>query len=438
MDHQLHLTQTQKLFFNTKMIQKLEVLRMNSSEIEEWSQKEYQENPFLEMDEKASKLAKYLSGSIQSSSFQYQQETNWQESEEPILSDYLKEQLGELSLPEEIRHAALWICDALDSDGYLRLDLDTLAHCLNQDCKTAIQALKTVQSLDPSGVAARDLEECLKLQLDRLPEIPQLTYQILNHLNRIATISLPNFAKEINVDIEEIKESLLIIRQLNPKPGSGFSEANSLSKIQITPDYSIENDEHSHWKISLAERTAPILQLSSTYHKLLDEPGEAGAFARARFQRALWVVKSLQQRQETLTKIGEIILKEQILFFNHGKTALRPLTQTALAQEIGVHTSTISRAIAGKWLNSPQGIFPLKYFFTSGRKKQKKAEHLSRSAVKEHLKNLLQKENRQKPLSDEALKKELHKLDICISRRTVTKYREELGHPAAAGRRRNH
>lgn len=435
MENKLELTQKQKLSFTAKMQQKLEVLRMTSSEIEEWTQKEYNENPLLEWEEKAPQLAHYLS----SSENYYSREANTFEEKEVIentLVEFLTDQIQTIpNLSAPIRNAALWICEALDENGYFRMNIETASHLMQTDPKIISQSLHLVQSLEPAGVGAKDLSECLHLQLLRMDRVPSSAFLLISHLDRLAAVSFSSLVQELHLNPEEAKEAILLIRSLNPKPGAGFAAQNTPAP-QIFPDFFIESDEASRWHFRLSDQTTPRLTLSPSYQKMLEESGEAGIFARNRFQRALWVIKSLDQRKETLSKIGDILLREQVAFFNEGKIALKPLTQNTVAQEIGIHTSTISRAISGKWLSCPHGIFPVKFFFSSGAKKQKKVEILSRSAIKEHLKALIQKEDRRYPYSDSQLKKELESISIYISRRTVAKYREELGYSSAIGRKR--
>ncbi len=438
METRLILNQKQILTFSTQMQQRLEVLQMTSSQIEEWSLKEYNENPFLEWEEKAPQLARYLSSPASSTPYSEPEAMAREiamETDE-TLAAHLQEQLRFLNdIPQLVLKSALWICEALDSNGYLRMDLDTLRGCLNTTPKVTAQALQLVQSLEPAGVGAYNLADCLTLQLQRMEDIPPLAFKVLHQLPRLATTNLQNFAKSLQEDPEKIKEIITLIRQLNPKPGQGFSHSG-VDKNNILPDFFVEMTPEKKLILTLSDRSTPRLQLSQSYQNLLSEKGEAGLFARTRFQRALWVVKSLERRKETLAKIGDILLREQEDFFFHGKTHLRPLTQQQLADEIEVHVSTISRAITNKWLSCSEGLFPLKYFFACGSKKIKKTEHLSRSAIKEHIKNLIIGENLKTPYSDEELRRILLSKEIEISRRTVAKYREELGYPAAAGRRR--
>lgn len=435
LENKLELTQKQKLSFTTKMQQKLEVLRMTSSEIEDWTHKEYNENPFLEWEENAPKLAHYLS-SFENSFTREATTFEQKETIENTLIDFLKDQLQTIpSLSEPIRKSALWICESLDENGYFRLNIETASHLMQVDEKIASQSLQLIQSLDPAGVGAKDISECLYLQLLRMDQVPPSAFILVLHLNRLASISFSSLTQELHLDPEEAKEAIRLIRSLNPKPGAGFGN-HTFSQSAIFPDFFIESDESGQLRFSLPDQTTPRLTLGLSYQKMLKETGETGIFARDRFRRALWVIKSLEQRKETLSKIGEILLREQITFFKEGKTALRPLTQTAIAQEIRVHTSTISRALSEKWLSCSHGIFPVKFFFSSGSKKKKKVETLSRSAIKEHIKSLIQKENRRHPYSDHQLQKELMTISIYISRRTATKYREELGYPSALSRKR--
>lgn len=436
------LSQTQKLQFNTKMYQQIELLQMTHQEMHSWIESEYNENPFLEWQEKTSEIAHYLastSGRSQTLSSQgNQQVKDWlleSIAAEQTLADSLKLQIRLIpSLSNEVREASFWIIDSLDSSGYLRMNIEALKISLKATYAISNQALQLVQSLDPAGVGARDLEECLTLQLHRLEGVPPSVYELIQHLDRLKQISLEDLALELRRDISLLLEDLKWIQRLNPKPGNGFSEAPISFDFHVQPDYVVQKKANHQWEILFSDTYQPYLQISPAYRELLSLESAAGNFSRARFQRALWVIKMIEQRRLLLIRIGDELLKHQENFFEKGSLYLKPLTQTTLAEIIEVHPSTISRAVNGKWLHCSLGLFPIRFFLSSGNKKRKSSENLSRTAIKEHMKLIIKKENSTAPYTDEDIVRLLQSKQISISRRTVAKYREECGIPSSSRR----
>ena len=437
MEGRLELRQEQRLVLTAEMSQALAILRMSGHEIEEWLGKELTENPLLEWANEAPRLSAFLSGarvqsSAESSISNFAIEDYWQGED---LASHLKEQVEFLrTLPKELQTGALRMIEFLDDNGYLRMDTEGVAVNLGISHQLALQSLMTIQSLEPAGVGARNLSECLLLQIKREEDFPKLGEVLVTNLEQLATVNLATLAKELGSDLEEIRQAVNAIRSLNPKPGQGFGQARFSNRI--IPDIEVQKAE-GEWRAILSERTTPALKISPSYQKFLESDDEAGTFARERFRRALWVIRSLDQRKQTLQKVADYIVRCQKLFLDQGKKSLQGLTLSEIAAEVQVHPSTVSRAIAGKWLNSPQGLFPLKYFLSSGLPAQ--ASHtgtLSRRAIQEMIRHGLLLESAHRPWSDAVIARWLNDQGIQIARRTVTKYREELGISNAAGRRR--
>lgn len=372
------LSQTQKLQFNIKMYQQIEIIQMTHQEIYSWMENEYNENPFLEWQEKTSEIAHYLTASssrlqplVSQGDFNPKEWLLESIVEEQTLAVFLKQQIQVIpGVSKELRQAAFWIIDSLDPSGYLRIHWDALKISLKTTDTICSEALRLVQTLDPAGVGARDLEECLRLQLQRMNSVPPTVYQLLGSLERLADISLKDLAIELEQDYSSLLEDFKWIQKLNPKPGNGFAESAISFDHHIQPDYTVQKRTTNQWEIIFSDYQHPYLRLTPSYREFLSLESEEGSFSRTRFQRALWVVKMLEQRRLLLIRIGEELLKNQQDFFEKGPLYLRPLTQTALAEELEVHPSTISRAVNGKWLSCSQGLFPLKFFLSSGNKSE--------------------------------------------------------------------
>ena len=437
MEGRLELRQEQRLVLTAEMSQALAILRMSGHEMEEWLGKELTENPLLEWANEAPRLSTFLTGtrvqnSTESLTSNVEIEDYWQGED---LASYLREQVKFLrTVSKELKAKTIRMIDFLDDNGYLRMDIEGVAINLGISNQSALQSLMIIQSLEPVGVGARNLSECLLLQIKREKDFPKLGEILVMNLEQLATVNLATLAKELGSDLEEIRQAVKAIRSLNPKPGQGFGQVRRSNPIIADIEVRKAEDE---WRAILSEHTTPALKISPSYQKFLESDDEAGAFTRERFRRALWVIRSLDQRKQTLQKVADYIVFCQKSFFDQGKKSLQGLTLSEIADEVQVHPSTVSRAIAGKWLNSPQGLFPLKYFLSSGLPAQiSNTGTLSRRAIQEMIRQGLSLESAHRPWSDAVIAKWLNDQGIQIARRTVTKYREELGVSNAAGRRR--
>ena len=353
------------------------------------------------------------------------------------LQDYLHDQLGWFDLPAELRAMADRIIYNLDSNGYLQSSLEDLIgpQADQQELDLAKQAIALVQKLDPPGVAARDLRECLLLQLTPgMPYYEQLQTLISSHLEDLEHNRLPVISRRTGYSIELIQESLEELRKLNPKPGADFNEAVVPT---VTPDVFVEPAEGGGYKVRLEDGRTPSLFVSPYYRKLLmnkDSGEETREYIKRKLNAAQWLIDSIQQRRNTLTRVAQAIVDHQVNFLTKGPEAIEPLKMQQIADKVGVHVTTVSRAVDDKWIQTPRGIFPLKRFFCGGTVSAD-GEEVAWDTVRLKLQEIIDNEDKQHPASDEELVKQLAKHGIKVARRTVTKYRKAMNIPSSRQRR---
>ena len=345
------------------------------------------------------------------------------------LQDYLHDQLGWFDLEPDLRAMADRIIYNLDTNGYLQGRLEDLLgpDAKPEDLALAQRALAMVQKLDPPGIGARDLRECLLLQLVLgIPHYQELKTLISNHLEDLEHNRLPVIARRTKYSIELIQMVLEELRKLNPKPGADYNDA---AVPPVTPDVFVEQDEDGQYRVRLEDGRTPTLFISPYYRKLF-QSGEANEETREYIKRkinsAQWLIDSIEQRRSTLTKVAQAIVDYQHEFLNKGPESIEPLKMQQIADTVGVHVTTVSRAVDDKWIQTPRGIFPLKRFFCGGTTSAD-GEEVAWDIVRLKLQEIVDKEDKQRPLSDDQLVLELAAHGITVARRTVTKYRKAMG-----------
>lgn len=353
------------------------------------------------------------------------------------LEDYLHDQLSWFDLDPKLRAMADRIIYNLDSNGWLPGSLeDLLGHnAAPQDLALAEEALALVQRLDPPGVGARDLRECLLLQLSPgMMYYEQLKTLISNHLEDIEHNRLPVISRRTGYSIEMIQDTLAELRKLKPKPGADFSDVHVPN---VTPDVFIDQRDDGGYEVRLEDGDTPSLFISPQYRRLLldpDTPPETREYIKRKLNSAQWLIDSIQQRRNTLTRVAQAIVDHQKAFLDKGPEAIEPLKMQQIADKVGVHVTTVSRAVDDKWIQTPRGIFPLKRFFVGGTTSAD-GEEVAWDAIRMKLQEIVDGEDKQKPLSDEALVEELAKHGLTVARRTVTKYRKAMKIPSSRQRR---
>ena len=330
------------------------------------------------------------------------------------------------------------IIQNLDEDGMLRMPLEDVANMGPYPMEEVERALTTVQALDPAGVAARDLTECLRIQLRVLGlENSPADVMVRDHLKQLQSHQYAEISKRMGLTSEEVAHHLEIIRGLDPRPGNRHSPEKS---AYILPDVHVvkEGDEY---KIVLNDDGLPKLRISPTYRRLLDNRGpgseETRAYVKDKLRSALWLLKSVDQRQRTIYKVSESIVRYQRAFLDHGVSHLRPLVLRDVATDIGMHESTVSRVVANKYMHTPRGVYPLRFFFHSGITSTM-GEAVSSVTIKQRIRKMIEDEDSSRPLSDSRIAGILGNEGLPLARRTVAKYREELRIPPSNLRKTVH
>lgn len=346
------------------------------------------------------------------------------------LRDHLIAQAGLLPLAARERALLELLIDALDDDGLLTQALEEILAQLPEDVRESLEideddlaiALAYLQQLEPVGVGARDLPECLQLQLIQLPDnaIRNLAIDIVrDHLDLLAARDYTRIKRQLQCDDESLREAQAVITGLNPRPGADWSAD---SPRYVVPDV-IVDFHRGAWRVRLNGAAMPKLKVNEMYARILQQ--ESGAGMATQLQEARWLLKSVEQRGQTILRVAQAIVERQRAFFEHGEEAMRPLVLRDIAEQLDLHESTVSRVTTQKFMLSPRGLLEFKYFFGSHVETDAGGE-CSATAIKALIKKLIQNENKNKPLSDGAIGEELAKQGIVIARRTVAKYREAL------------
>ena len=355
---------------------------------------------------------------------------NQQPAAEPTLQQHLVEQLSLLPLSEHDRRLVVLLIAHLDEDGYLTFDLDDLANLVAEHVEIEPEeisiALRHVQNMDPTGVGARSLQECLALQLRAMPDNTphkDLALRLAeHHLDALASRDFGKLKRVLRCDDEELKAVRHLILTLDPKPGRGFGEGDIR---YVVPDVLVRKIA-GKWQASLNREAMPKLRVNKLYADLLHKSRDiAGKNLAGQLQEARWLIKNVQQRFDTILRVTQAIVERQRHFFDHGEVAMRPLVLREIAEQVGLHESTISRVTTQKYMLTPRGIFELKYFFGSSVSTDTGGA-CSATAIRALIKQLVQAEDGRKPLSDNRISDILAQQGIVVARRTVAKYREAM------------
>ncbi|MDA7867044.1 RNA polymerase factor sigma-54 [Verrucomicrobia bacterium] len=341
------------------------------------------------------------------------------------LQETLREQVRMSELPEDTWQIADLLIGNIDDSGFLKASVDELTFSTNADPEIIRTVLDTIQAFDPPGVATRDLRECLMKQLERSQRKETLEYRILDQcFKQLSKRRMPDIARQLGATIVQVQEAAERISHLDPRPGSIFVPEN---QQYVVPEVFIKKDG-DNFTVSTNNDHIPQLRISNTYKDLLsksESSAELREYIREKIRSGKFLIKSINQRQQTITNIAKEIVKRQHDFFQKGVAFLRPMTMMQIAEVVGVHETTVSRAVSGKYLQCPQGIFEMKYFFTSAIQTSS-GSNVSNTTVKDIINDIVRGEDQMKPLSDEEIVKRLAKQEIVIARRTVAKYRSEL------------
>ncbi len=353
-------------------------------------------------------------------------------------SDYLEQQLSMIDVTDEVMAAARAVIGSLDADGFFRGDCGEIAALVGVTPEQAEEGLRVVQQLDPPGVAARTLAEALKIQMDFLGMAEPLLERIIDeHLDDVAANHFRKIARSLRASESEVRDAVGMLRSLNPRPAGAYSPGPSPG--YIVPDVTVRRFD-DEWLIIPNSDSLPTLRVSSRYRSMLrsgsDADDETRKYLKDKIRSAESFIKNIDRRKDTVSRITSIILEVQSEFFEDGKGPLRPLRLEDVAVELGVHLSTVSRGVTGKYMATPYGLFELKHFFAGGYRTTSGMD-IASTSIKQRLKELVAEEDAAKPLSDQKLAELLSAEGVNVARRTVAKYREELHiEPSWARRRR--
>ena len=469
-EQRLDLRMSQQLVMTPQLRMAIKLLQMNSLDLQGFVEQEMLENPFLSNEEGSTEV---LSKAQDSSERDYEDDkisgdfaedtgldagwdsmydsggapdnkassggsfdgdsSDWEKNavSEKTLKDHLNEQLGLSSNDPVMRFLGGYIIDAIDDSGYITLDFAASAEQLGIETSKLYEALSLVQTFDPVGVGARTLAECLGLQMKAEGTHDEAAAIVLANLDLLAKRDLAKLAKVAGVTSEEIQEVCERITQLTPKPGLKFGSDVSTNVI---PDLIVNKDSEGKWRAELNAEAMPKLLLNNAFD-IKGRTKDDTNYINDKMTRAQWLLKSLEQRARTIYKVGNALLEFQAGFFEHGVEHLQPLTLKTVAEKIEVHESTVSRVTNGKFMQTPMGVFELKYFFSSAIGTTGGRVEVASESVKAMIKRIVKDENPQRPYSDEKLVALLKKEGIDVARRTVAKYREAIGIPPTSQRR---
>jgi RNA polymerase sigma-54 factor len=479
LEQKLHLKLSQKLIMTPSLQQAIKLLQLSKLELQEVLNQELLENPLLEEtaeeakaeEQQAEETAEAKSETEEAPKLEvkdkekdsfdeidydayfqdyieygYNPRGMGEEHEEfpientltrpPNLSDHLTWQLSMSDASPRTKEVANFIIGNIDEDGYLRASLDEIIASGPFTAEEVDKAVRAVQCLDPIGVGARDLRECLLLQLEFLEiEAPLVEIIIRDHWDEFMQRKFVPLAKTLGIDMKSLEGLVEIIKHLDPKPGRKYSSERA---IYVEPDVYVHkvSDEYI---IVLNEDGMPKLRINGSYRSMLNSmdnksDGETVNYIKDKIRSAVWLIKSLDQRQRTIYKVAESIVKHQREFLEKGIDFLRPLVLRDVADDIQMHESTVSRVVSNKYMHTPRGLFLMKYFFHSGIDSDT-GEDISSLTVKKKIQSYIENEDPRKPLSDSKIMKILNDEGINIARRTVAKYRDELNIPSSTDRK---
>lgn len=474
LEQKLHLKLSQKLIMTPSLQQAIKLLQLSKLELQEVLNQELLENPLLEetaeetkpeeaeptADQKADEEAEVKPEDKEKDAFDeidydayfqdyieygYNPRMSEEHEEFPIentltrppdLADHLTWQLNMSDASPRIKEIVSFIIGNIDEDGYLRASVEEILSAVKCEEGEVEQALSVIQSFDPIGVGARDLRECLLLQLRHLDvDNPMVETIIRDHWDAFMNRHFVQLARGLGLEMKELEAIVEVIKRLDPKPGRKYSNERA---IYVEPDVYVQK-VGDDYVILLNEDGMPKLRINGSYRSMLasmdsKQDGETVNYIKDKIRSAVWLIKSLDQRQRTIYKVAESIIKHQKEFLEKGIDFLRPLVLRDVADDIQMHESTVSRVVSNKYMHTPRGLFLMKYFFHSGIDSDY-GEDISSLTVKKKIQGFIDAEDPRKPLSDSKIMKILNDEGINIARRTVAKYRDELNIPSSTDRK---
>ena len=445
---------SQKQAIGPQMQQSLQILQAPALELRQIIQQEMAQNPVLEVEAPETSLEEAMPEEDEDIRALSKLDEEWREyyaqtrsqagprtaedeerhrfmldsiTAQTTLQEHLLNQLNLADVRDpKLRENCEFIIGSIDDDGFMHTKLEDLSLQHGVPINDLLRAKRIVQGFEPAGVGAEDLRECLLLQLERRGKKNSLAHRIVdNHLDDLAHKRYSVLAKKLAAPQEQISSAITIIAALDPRPAQGFAAMNN---HYVTADIRVERNNGAFVPV-MHQGDLPHLRISNSYKDLLASAGtsaEARSYIREKIRGAKFLIRGVAQRQQTIQRIATEIIQHQREFFENGPSHLKPLNMATVAEAVGVHETTVSRAIAGKYIATPHGVFEMKYFFTSGVRSEG-GDDVSNTAVKTAIAEIIKTEPPQKPFSDEHLVKRLHERGIKVARRTVAKYREAMG-----------
>lgn len=432
-------TQSLKLNMTQQLTQSIAMLQFSTFELTTFLEEKALENPLIEV----------VPGSQTVSDIPYRtsnhnaMDTNdWLEQiadKQDSLSDVLKEQLQMLKLSHKQRIIVLFLIESLDESGYLTQDLDMVAAQLLMSEDAVLEGLEILQSMEPAGIGARNMQECILLQIERSAKAPYIAYDLIHDFfMEFADKKWKKITSKMAITLENVQEVADFVQTLTPRPGAAFTK----DTVQyVVPELILEEDAGT-FRLSLAKQFLPQVHFQENYYQTMKSTKEKEVlhFLKEKTTEYDWIRKSMEQRENTLQLVGEAIVNHQKDFFHHQEAnKLKPLTLREISEEIGMHESTVSRAVNGKYMETSHGVYELKSFFSAALHQTSEtgdAEEVASSAIKLQLQKLIAEEDKAKPLSDQKIVDLLADSSIQVSRRAIAKYRLELHIPSSSKRKR--
>lgn len=474
--YDLTIEQVQKLVMTPELIQAIQILQFNTHELDSYVQEQLLVNPVLEQageeasgsrETERSREGEDLRQQKDNSSASKDDEFDWREyikdrqyddisyrqwedrsgeekentyeqyvSSDVTLPEHLMFQLQFASSKKGCRRVGRYIIESLDENGYMTSTVEEIAGATGAPPEKVEEVLDIIHGFDPVGVGARNLAECLIIQLKQKGQLTEIFEKVINeHLSDLADSRFGLIAKDMGISPREVQNMSDIIRTLEPKPGRLF--ASQMDTKYIVPDVIIEKID-GEYVVTVNDSSTPRLMVSSYYQKLLyqsEEDDKLAKYLSDRVNSAMWLIKSIEQRKQTIYNVVSAVVKFQKEFFDKGSKYLKTLTLKDIAEEVGIHESTVSRSINGKYLQCPRGVFEIKYFFSAG-VSGSHGEGISSNSIKEFIKEIVDGEDHKSPYSDQEMVEMLKEKGINISRRTVAKYRDEMNILSSSKRKR--
>ena len=478
--YDLKIEQSQKLVMTPELIQAIQILKFNTQELDSYVQEQLLINPVLEQaggeqrhaerrtdSDREERIGSMDDRRGEASASRRDDDFDWKEyikdrgyddisyrqwedrngedrensyeqyvSSDITLSEHLMFQLECATERKCSRRVGEYIIESLDENGYMTSTPEEIAEATGVSVEKVGEVLDMIHGFDPVGVGAEDLAECLMIQLRSQDQLTELFEKVIKeHLEDMANGRYNVIAKELGISLQQVQAMNDIIKTLEPKPGRLF--ASGTDPRYIVPDVVIEKVDDDY-VVSVNESSAPRLMISSYYSKLMkqsEEDDNLSKYLSDRVNSAVWLIKSIEQRKQTIYNVVTAVMEHQREFLDRGVKYLKTLTLKDIAEELGIHESTVSRSINGKYLQCPRGVFEIKYFFSAG-VSGNHGEGISSNSIKEFIKEIVDSEDPRSPYSDQTMVSMLGEKGINISRRTVAKYRDELSIPSSSKRRR--